>query len=69
MSTARIKAELQALRDNLKSSEPDANAIRHSLLSMASHTVALSGEPIFDEATRSKLHRLANALRNFSSQF
>ena len=69
MGTARIKAELQALRDNLKSGQPDTNAIRHSLLSMASHTAAISGEPMVDEATRPKLHRLANALRNFSSQF
>lgn len=69
MGTARIKSEMEALRDNLKSGEPDTNAIRHSLLSMASHVVALSGEPITDDATRPKLHSLANALRNFSNQF
>ncbi len=69
MGTARIKAELEALRDNLKTGQPDTNAIRHSLLSMASHTIALSGEPIVDSATKLHLTDLATALRNFSSQF
>ncbi len=69
IGTARIKAELESLRDNLKSGEPDTNAIRHSLLSMASHTVAISGEPMVDDVTRPKLHQLADALRNFSNQF
>lgn len=69
MGTSRIKAELETLRDNLKSGQPDTNAIRHSLLSMASHTTALSGEPVVDPATRTQLINLANALRNFSSQF
>ena len=69
VGTARIKAELEALRDNLKSEQPDTNAIRHGLLSMASHTVAISGETMVDDETRAKLHHLADALRNFSSQF
>lgn len=68
MGTARIKSEMESLRDNLKSGEPDTNAIRHSLLSMASHTVALSGEPIADDITKTQLIDLANALRNFSGQ-
>lgn len=68
MGTSRIKAELETLRDNLKSDQPDANAIRHLLLSMASHTTAISGEPVVDPATRTQLIGLANALRNFSSQ-
>ena len=69
IGTARIKSELESLRDNLKSDEPDVNAIRHSLLSMASHTVALSGEPIVpNAATKERLINLADTLRTFSSQ-
>jgi hypothetical protein len=66
----RIRAELETLRDNLASGNPDGNLIRHLLLSMASHTAALAGEPsVAGGQTDDQLQQLANALRNFSSQF
>ena len=66
----RIRAELETLRDNLASGNPDGNLIRHLLLSMASHTSVLAGEPSVTGAqTDNQLRQLANALRNFSSQF
>jgi hypothetical protein len=66
----RVRAELETLRDNLASGNPDGNMIRHLLLSMASHTSTLAGEPsVADGQTESQLRQLANALRNFSSQF
>lgn len=69
VGTERISAELTALRDDLKTGQPDPDKIRHLLLSMASHTSALSHEPAVDSATSTQLGQLANALRNFSSQF
>jgi hypothetical protein len=66
----RVRAELETLRDNLASGKPDGNMIRHLLLSMASHTSTLAGEPsVADGQMASQLRQLANALRNFSSQF
>ncbi len=66
----RVRAELETLRDNLASGNPDGNMIRHLLLSMASHTSTLAGEPsAADGHTDGQLRQLANALRNFSSQF
>lgn len=66
----RVRAELETLRDSLASGKPDGNMIRHLLLSMASHTSTLAGEPsVADGQTASQLRQLANALRNFSSQF
>ena len=66
----RIRAELETMRDNLASGNPDGNLIRHLLLSMASHTSVLAGEPSVTGAqTDNQLRQLANALRNFSSQF
>ncbi|WP_460914640.1 hypothetical protein [Spirosoma areae] len=64
----RIMAELTALRDHLKTGRFDGEKIRHLLLAMASHTSALSHEPIVDGRTASQLQELANALRNFSNQ-
>lgn len=66
----RIRAELETLRDNLASGSPDGNMIRHLLLSMASHTSTLAGEPsVANGQMASQLRQLADALRNFSSQF
>ena len=66
----RVRAELETLRDSLASGHPDGNMIRHLLLSMASHTSTLAGEPsVADGQMESQLRQLANALRNFSSQF
>jgi hypothetical protein len=66
----RIRAELETLRDNLVSGNPDGNMIRHLLLSMASHTSVLAGEPsVADGQMANQLRQLADALRNFSSQF
>jgi hypothetical protein len=64
----RILAEAEALRDHLKTGNYDDEKIRHLLLSMASHTQALSHEPRVDSSTEQQLRQLANALRNFSSQ-
>lgn len=66
----RVRAELEALRNNLSSGTIDGNLIRHLLLSMASHTTTLAGEP--SAATGQlpdQLRQLATTLRNFSSQF
>ena len=66
----RIRAELEALRDNLSSGSIDGNLIRHLLLGMAHHTSTLAGEP--SAATGQipdQLRQLATVLRNFSSQF
>lgn len=69
----RVRAELETLRDNLASGNPDGNMIQHLLLSMASHTDAFAGEPsepsAADGQTSNQLRQLASALRNFSSQF
>lgn len=64
----RILAELTALRDHLRSGHPDAERIRHLLLSMASHTASLSHEPGVGGDVAKQLTQLVNALRNFSSQ-
>ena len=64
----RILAEVEALRDHLKTGHYDGERIRHLLLSMASHTLALSHEPFVDETTAHQLKLLASALRNFTSQ-
>lgn len=64
----RILSEITALRDHLKTGHFDGEKIRHLLLAMASHTSALSHEPIVDEATARQLQQLAHALRNFSNQ-
>ena len=64
----RILAEITALRDHLKSGHIDGEKVRHWLLSMASHTLTLSHEPVVDDATATQLHQLANALRNFTNQ-
>lgn len=66
----RIRAELEALRDNLSSGTIDGNLIRHLLLGMAHHTSTLAGEP--SAATGQlpdQLRQLATTLRNFSDQF
>ncbi len=65
----RILAEMGALRDHLRSGQLNGDTIRHLLLSMASHTSALSHEPSADGSTPAQLQQLVNALRNFSSQF
>ncbi|WP_338875226.1 hypothetical protein WBJ53_06340 [Spirosoma sp. SC4-14] len=65
----RILAEVEALRDHLKSGEFDESTIRNLLLSLASHTSALSHEPRVDQATARQLSLLVTALRNFSHQF
>ena len=64
----RILAEVEMLRNHLKTGIFDVEKIRHLLLSMASHTLTLSHEPAVDEVTEKQLKQLANALRNFSSQ-
>ena len=66
----RVRAELETMRDCLASANPDLNKIRHLLLSMASHTAALAGEPsVGGDATASQLRQLASILRTFSSHF
>jgi hypothetical protein len=65
----RIRAELETLRDDLASGQPDGNMIRHLLLSMASHTATLAGEPSVSDGQANQLRQLASVLRNFSSQF
>jgi hypothetical protein len=66
----RVRAELEVMRDCLASDTPDLNKIRHLLLSMASHTAALAGEPsVGSDEMASQLRHLANILRTFSSQF
>lgn len=68
--TERVRAELETLRDNLTSGNPDGNLIRHLLLNMASHTSTLAAEPsAADGHTPDQLRQLASALRTFSSQF
>ncbi|GAB3953837.1 hypothetical protein GCM10028805_38360 [Spirosoma harenae] len=64
----RVLAEVETLRDHLKTGNYDGEKIRHLLLSMASHTLTLSHEPSVDETTAGQLRQLANALRNFTSQ-
>ncbi|WP_420147798.1 hypothetical protein [Spirosoma sp.] len=64
----RILAEVEALRDHLKTGHYDSEKIRHLLLSMASHTLSLSHEPSVGDTTAQQLKQLANALRNFTSQ-
>ncbi|MVM33007.1 hypothetical protein GO755_23400 [Spirosoma sp. HMF4905] len=64
----RILAEVTALRDHLKTGHPDGEKIRHWLLSMASHTLALSHEPSVDATTERQLKQLATALRSFTNQ-
>ncbi|QJW91449.1 hypothetical protein HNV11_19730 [Spirosoma taeanense] len=65
----RIVAELEMLRDLLKSGDLDGDKIRLLLLNMASHTSAISHEPVVEEADARQLRQLATALRNFASQF
>jgi hypothetical protein len=65
----RIMAEIEALRDHLKTGHFDAEKIRHLLLSMASHTSALSHEPAAEGRTARQLMELAHSLRNFSNRF
>ena len=67
IGTGRIRAELEALRDHLKAGHPDGDTVRHLLLSMATHTLAIAQEPFVDDATENQLRQLANALRNFSN--
>jgi hypothetical protein len=64
----RILAEIGTLRDLLKEPNPDGDQIRHLLLSMASHTAALSHEPTIDPAVERQLKQLVTVLRNVSSQ-
>ncbi|GAB4021800.1 hypothetical protein [Spirosoma koreense] len=64
----RILAEIGTLRDHLKTGVYDGEKIRHLLLSMASHTLALSHEPAVDGTTAHQLKQLANSLRNFTGQ-
>ncbi|GAB3690982.1 hypothetical protein GCM10027592_08670 [Spirosoma flavus] len=64
----RILAEVEALRDHLKTGNYDNEKIRHLLLSMASHTLSLSHEPNIESNTAHDIRLLANALRNFTSQ-
>ena len=64
----RIMAEIEALRDHLKTGEYDGEKIRHLLLNMASHTTTLSHEPSVDPTTAVQLGQLASALRNFTNQ-
>ena len=64
----RILAEIEALRDHLKTGEYDGEKIRHLLLSMASHTTTLAHEPSVEETTARQLTQLASALRNFTNQ-
>lgn len=65
----RILSELGILRDHLLSGHLDSEKIRHLLLNMASHTSSIAHEPSVDKSTSDQLKQLANALRNFSSQF
>ncbi|MFD2571079.1 hypothetical protein ACFSUS_10570 [Spirosoma soli] len=65
----RIVAEAGVLRDHLKSGNIDGDTVRHLLINMASHTLAISNEPSVDGTTSGRLKQLASALRNFSSQF
>ena len=66
----RVRAELEVMRDCLASANPDLNKIRHLLLSMASHTATLAGEPsVGGDTVASQLKQLASILRNFSSHF
>ncbi len=64
----RILDELRQLRDQIKSDHCDNDKVRHLLLSLASHTSAISHEPRVDPATADQLKQLVNILRNFSSQ-
>lgn len=65
----RIVAELTMLRGHLKTGQYDGEKISHLLLSMATHTQALSHEPSVDQTTAQQLGELANALRSLSNQF
>ncbi|GAB3542478.1 hypothetical protein [Spirosoma fluminis] len=65
----RILSEVGQLRDHLASGNIDTDVIRQLLINMASHTLAISHEPVVDVNTAHQLEQLANALRNFSSQF
>lgn len=69
IGTERILAEVETLRDHLKSGEFDESTIRGLLLNLASHTSALLNASRVDEVTASQLKQLVSALRNFSSQF
>lgn len=64
----RILSEINTLRDHLKEEQIDSEKVRHLLLSMATHTLTLSHEPVVDPTTAHQLHLLANALRNFTNQ-
>ncbi|GAB3510214.1 hypothetical protein GCM10027341_48370 [Spirosoma knui] len=65
----RILSEVGQLRDHLTSGNLDTDVIRQLLINMASHTLAISNEPMVDMNTTQQLKQLADSLRNFSSQF
>lgn len=67
--TERIQSEMTELRNHLRSGNVDAEKIGRLLLNMASHTATLADQPSTGESTGHQLRQLANALRNFSSQF
>lgn len=64
----RILSEITVLRDHLKQDDIDGEKIRHMLLSLSTHTLTISHEPVVDPLTANQLHLLANALRNFTNQ-
>ncbi len=68
--TERIQSEIEVLRDHLRSGKLDTELIRRLLLNMASHTSTFADQTsTAGESTADQLRQLANALRNFSSQF
>lgn len=67
--TERIQTEITELRDHLRSDDLNPEKLQRLLLNMASHTSTLAGQPSTGESTADQLRQLANALRNFSSQF
>lgn len=68
VGTERITAETVQLRDHLKTGQPNAEHIRHLMLSMASHTSVIAHEPGVGTKTATQLGQLGSVLRNFSSQ-
>lgn len=67
VGTERIWAEMATLRDLLKEPEPNADQVRHLMLSMASHTASVSHEPNVAPTDEALLKQLVGALRSFSS--
>lgn len=67
--TERIQTEMEALRDHLRTGTPDTETIQQLLLNMASHTSTMADLPSTGRSTADQLRQLANAIRNFSSQF